>query len=118
MKRIDELSTSDGNYIFYDDIDFNLIDGYSGNDVLVIYVDSWNTVLNSLSRDNKINRLLGKSELDIDSILDNNPYVWIYQTSGYIDVVHETVKAKIARYSTQKPWQVPKNGLGLKNISY
>jgi hypothetical protein len=118
MRRIDELSTADGNYIFYDGIDFNFINEYKGDDILVLYVDDWNMAINSLNRDNKINRLLKKEELNIDSVLDENLYVWIYQTSGYLETIHDTIKTKIGRLNNLQPWQIPKNNFGLKNINY
>ncbi len=116
MKKIDELLTKVGNYIFYDGIDFDFIKNYKGNDMIVVYVDEWNKALNMLNRENKINTLIGEKTLSVNSILDNNLYISIYQTNGYLDAVHDTIKSKIERQSGQ--YQIPKNGFGIKNINY
>ncbi len=94
MILFDEFDVNGDTIKFYDGIDYEFVRNYDKKELIVIFIEDWAKEQISFIRDAKINSLFGgkkyKKLEDID-----NPYISIYQTSGYLGIVSESIKKKI-----------------------
>lgn len=116
MVEIDKLTIDDISYVFYKGIDFNILKGIKDY-TAIVYIEKWDDVLKSVNRDNKINSILDEDQTNIEDILEDNHRVCIYQTNGYLDVIHDSIKSKIRRNPSYLPI-IKSEQFGIKNIEY
>ena len=102
MTKIDEIIVNGNIVKFYDGIDFDFALNYTGDDMIVFFIDSWLETLKIHKRDNKINSLLGDNYIEIKDIDNNN--IVIYQTNGYTKEVYITIKNKFIQ-TADLPWK-------------
>lgn len=120
MIEIDRLIIDNLIYIFYSGIDFNILKDIEDH-TAIVYIEKWSDVLKSVRRNNRISKVLyDESNIDesnIANIVNDNHRVCIYQTNGYLDVIHDTIKTKIKRNPSYLPI-IKSDQFGIKNIEY
>ena len=81
--------------------------------MIVIFIDDWSKEDLKLKREGKISAILeDKNYIDLDSI--DNPYIIIYQTSGYLEIVSSSIKKRLLTSSSvnhDMPWFVSSKDL-------
>jgi hypothetical protein len=94
MILFDEININ-GNIIkFYDGIDYEFLRNYDKKELIVIFIEDWNKEQIGFIREAKINSLFGGQEYKKLEDINNN-YIAIYQTSGYLEIVAESIKKKL-----------------------
>ena len=94
MTLFDEFNINGGIVRFYDGIDYEFVRNYDKKEFIVIFIEDWAKEQISFIREAKINSLFDDSEYkELEDI--NNNYIMIYQTSGYLEIVAESIKKKL-----------------------
>jgi hypothetical protein len=108
MILFDEIDIN-GNIIkFYDGIDYEFVINYDKKELIVIFIEDWTKEQISFIREAKINSLFGGQEYKKLEDINNN-YIAIYQTSGYLEIVAESIKKKLLinkNINHNEPWFV------------
>ncbi len=94
MILFDEFDVNGDTIKFYDGIDYEFVRNYDKEEFIVIFIEDWGKEQLSFTRDAKINSLFGGQEYKkLEDI--NNYYITIYQTSGYLGIVSDSIKKKL-----------------------
>ena len=106
MTLFDEFNINGGIVRFYDGIDYEFVRNYDKKEFIVIFIEDWAKEQISFIREAKINSLFDDSEYkELEDI--NNNYIMIYQTSGYLEIVAESIKKKLlinTNVNHNEPW--------------
>jgi hypothetical protein len=106
MTLFDEFDINGDIVRFYDGIDYEFVRNYDKQEFIVIFIEDWAKEQISFIREAKINSLFDGSEYkELEDI--NNNYIMIYQTSGYLEIVAESIKKKLlsnANINHNEPW--------------
>ena len=117
MTLFDEFDINGDIVRFYDGIDYEFVRNYDKKEFIVIFIEDWAKEQISFIREAKINSLFDDSEYkELEDI--NNNYIMIYQTSGYLEIVAESIKKKLlinTNVNHNEPWFVS-NSQGEINI--
>lgn len=113
MTKFDEFLVNGSLVRFYQGIDFDFVKNYDKQELIVIFIDDWKTESLKLKRDGKISSVLEDKEyIDLENIENN--YIVVYQTSGYLDIVSESIKKRLLNTQSvnhNMPWFVSSNDL-------
>lgn len=113
MTKFDEFLVNGSLVKFYKGIDLDFVKNYNKEELIVIFIDDWNTESLRLKRDGKISSVLEDKEyIDLESIENN--YIVIYQTSGYLDIVSDSIKKRLLNSQSvnhNMPWFVSSSDL-------
>lgn len=106
MTLFDEFDINGDTIKFYDGIDYEFVRNYDIKEFIVIFIEDWAKEQISFIRDAKINSLFdGPEYKELEDI--NNNYIMIYQTSGYLEIVAESIKKKLlinTNINHNEPW--------------
>jgi len=106
MTLFDEININGDVVKFYDGIDYEFIRNYDKQEFIIIFIEDWAKEQISFVREAKINSLFDDKEYQtLEDI--NNPYIAIYQTSGYLEIVAESIKKKLlvnVNVNHNEPW--------------
>lgn len=106
MMLLEKSTTNDGFPIrYYRGIDIDTImnhpkDGSQG--IIIAFFDSIETEKTKLRRRELISKILNNNdEKTFDMLIENeNPYVILYETQGYEDIIFRSVKQKVENRSS------------------
>ena len=106
MILFDEFDVNGRTIKFYDGIDYEFVRNYDKKEFIVIFIEDWSKEQISFVRDAKINSLFdGPEYKELEDI--NNNYIAIYQTSGYLEIVADSIKKKLLiNANHNEPWFV------------
>ena len=94
MILFDEFNINGDIIRFYDGIDYESVRNYNKKELIVIFIEDWSKEQISFLREAKINSLFNDKEYQTLEDINNN-YIMIYQTSGYLEIVAESIKKKL-----------------------
>jgi len=109
LTLIENIEINGTNVFFYDGIDFDMIrDHKEENGFLIFFVDSYIGSVKSWERQSRLNSILENKEMEhFDSEKYQNNNIAIYQTSGNLMQVYETIKKKLMEPIGQwNPWEI------------
>lgn len=113
MTKFDEFLVNDSLVRFYHGIDLEFVKNYNKKELVVIFIDDWKTESIRIKREGIIESLLEDKEyVDLESI--ENDYIAIYQTSGYLDIVSDSIKKRLLNSQSvnhNMPWFVSSSDL-------
>lgn len=97
LTLIENIEINGTNVFFYDGIDFDMIRDHKEEDgFLVFFVDSYINSVKSWERQSRLDSILENKEIeDFDYEKYQNNNIAIYQTSGNLMPVYETIKKKL-----------------------
>ena len=101
LTLIENIEINGTNVFFYDGIDFDMIRDHKEEDVfLIFFVDSYINSVKAWERQSRLDSVLEDKDLeDFDSEKYQNNHIAIYQTSGSLIPVYETIKKKLLEMS-------------------
>ena len=106
MILFDEININGDIVKFYDGIDYEFVRNYDKKEFIVIFIEDWAKEQISFIREAKINSLFdGPEYKELEDI--NNNYIAIYQTSGFLEIVAESIKKKLllnTNVNHNEPW--------------
>lgn len=108
MTLFDEFNINGDIVRFYDGIDYEFVRNYDKKEFIVIFIEDWTKEQISFVREAKINSLFDDKEYQTLEDINNN-YIVIYQTSGYLEIVAESIKKKLlvnVNVNHNEPWFV------------
>lgn len=106
MTLFDEFDINGDIVRFYDGIDYEFVRNYDKKEFIVIFIEDWAKEQISFIREAKINSLFDDKEYQTLEDINNN-YIAIYQTSGYLEIVAESIKKKLlsnTNVNHNEPW--------------
>ena len=106
MTLFDEFDINGDIVRFYDGIDYEFVRNYDKKEFIVIFIEDWAKEQISFIREAKINSLFDDKEYQTLEDVNNN-YIAIYQTSGYLEIVAESIKKKLlinTNVNHNEPW--------------
>ena len=109
LTLIDKTILNGTNVFFYDGIDFDMIRDHKEEDgFLIFFVDSYINSVKSWERQSRLNSILENKEIEhFDSEKYQNNNIAIYQTSGNLMPVYETIRKKLTEPAGQwNPWEI------------
>lgn len=113
MTKFDEFLVNGSLVRFYQGIDLDFVKNYDKQELIVIFIDDWKTESLRIKREGIIESLLEDKEyVDLESI--ENDYIAIYQTSGYLDIVSDSIKKRLLNSQSvnhNMPWFVSSSDL-------
>jgi uncharacterized protein YwqG len=103
LTLIEKINISGTDTYFYDGIDFDMIrDHKEEYGFLIFFVDSYINSVKAWERQSRLDSVLEDKDLeDFDSEKYQKNHIAIYQTSGNLIPVYETIKKKILEMSNQ-----------------
>ena len=109
LTLIENIDINGTNVFFYDGIDFDMIRDHKEEDVfLIFFVDSYINSVKGWERQSRLDSVLEDKDLeDFDSEKYQNNHIAIYQTSGNLIPVYETIKKKLMEpIKCWNPWEI------------
>jgi hypothetical protein len=109
LTLIENIEINGTNIFFYDGIDFDMIERHTEEDgFLIFFVDSYVNSIKAWERQSRLDSILeGKEIEDFDSEKYQNNHIAIYQTSGNLIPVYETIKKKLMEpVKNWNPWEI------------
>jgi hypothetical protein len=109
LTLIENIEINGTNVFFYDGIDFGMILEHKEEDgFLIFFVDSYINSVKAWERQSRIDSVLEDKDLeDFDSEKYQNNNIAIYQTSGNLIPVYETIKKKLMEpIKHWNPWEI------------
>lgn len=97
LTLIEKIEISGVETYFYDGIDFEMIKNHKGEgDFIIFFVDNYVSEIKKWERDSRLESILNGTKFEnFDSDTYRNNSIAIYQTSGNLIPVYETIKKKI-----------------------
>jgi hypothetical protein len=109
LTLIENIEINGTNVFFYDGIDFDMIERHTEEDgFLIFFVDSYINSIKAWERQRRLDSILeGKEIENFDSEKYQNNHIAIYQTSGNLIPIYETIKKKLMEPVKQwNPWEI------------
>jgi hypothetical protein len=109
LTLIENIEINGTNVFFYDGIDFDMIlNRKEENEYLIFFVDSYVSSVKGWKRQSRLDSILEDKEIeDFDSEKYQNNHVAIYQTSGNLMSVYETIRKKLMEPTRHwNPWEI------------
>ena len=109
LTLIENIEINGTNIFFYDGIDFDMIRDHKEEDsFLIFFVDSYVSAVKGWKRQSILDSILEDKDLeDFESEKYQNNSVAIYQTSGNLMPVYETIKKKLMDPQRGwNPWEI------------
>lgn len=109
LTLIENIEINGINVFFYDGIDFDMVLSHKEeNGYLIFFVDSYVNSVKAWERQIRLDSILeGKEAEEFDSEKYYNSSVAIYQTSGCLMPVYETIKKKLMDpIKNWNPWEI------------
>lgn len=106
LTLIENIEINGTNVFFYDGIDFDMIRNHKEeNGFLIFFVDSYINSVKAWERQSRLDSVLeDKDYEDFDSEKYQNNYIAIYQTSGNLIPIYETIKKKLIEPTKDSIW--------------
>jgi uncharacterized protein YwqG len=109
LTLIENIEINGTNIFFYDGIDFDMIERHTEEaGFLIFFIDNYVDSVKAWQRQSRLDSILeGKEIEDFDSEKYQNNHIAIYQTSGNLIPVYETIKKKLMEpIKNWNPWEI------------
>jgi uncharacterized protein YwqG len=109
LTLIENIEINGTNIFFYDGIDFDMIERHTEEaGFLIFFIDNYVDSVKAWERQSRLDSILeGKEIEDFDSEKYQNNHIAIYQTSGNLIPVYETIKKKLMEpIKNWNPWEI------------
>ena len=109
LTLIENIEINGTNVFFYDGIDFDMILNHKEEDgYLVFFVDSYIKAVKGWKRESRLDSILEDKKIeDFDYKKYQNNSVAVYQTSGNLMPVYETIRKKLMEPERHwNPWEI------------
>lgn len=109
LTLIENIEINGTNIFFYDGIDFDMIERHTEEaGFLIFFIDNYVDSVKAWQRQSRLDSILeGKEIEDFDSEKYQNNHIAIYQTSGNLIPVYETIKKKLMEpVKNWNPWEI------------
>lgn len=109
LTLIENIEINGTNVFFYDGIDFDMIRDHKEKDgFLIFFVDNYINSVKAWERESRLDSVLeDKDPEEFDSEKYQNNHISIYQTSGNLIPVYETIKKKLMEpIKHWNPWEI------------